>query len=152
MKHHFLLDENILHHAVRGVDRHDNPDLTSSTLILFIARNCHRIILNDFLRKRYQAHLEQLKSVKSQVFNPLFLVTQLVYNSSKFIMQYDNPPRLPSGCDIPAEDVDVVRAALISHPIFVSAEEELRTAINNCEALHLRAIDAGEALHLAQET
>ncbi|MGO9643068.1 MAG: hypothetical protein ACLP1Y_17390 [Candidatus Acidiferrales bacterium] len=152
MKYHFLLDENILHHAIRGVDSHERPDLTSARLVLLIAQNCHRIVLNEFLVSRYTKQLEKLKALKSPVLGPAFLAKALVHNESKFVMQFNAPPRLPKRCGVPAEDADVVRAALISHPIFVSAEDGLRRAVNDCEALHLRAISPEEALILAHET
>jgi len=53
---------------------------------------------------------------------------------------------------IPAEDVDIVRAAMTSRPTFVTADDELRTAINDCAALYLKAISPSEALILAQDT
>ncbi len=152
MKRRFLLDENVIHHAIKGVDEHDNPDLTSAELVLLIARNCHSFLLNRFLHDRYMVHIRNLKAVKSGVLQPVFMLNQLVLNPAKAVWEFDNPPRLPEGCDLPAEDVDVVRSALISHPIFVSAEENLRRAINNCEALHLQAVAQHEALTIAQET
>jgi hypothetical protein len=152
VKYHFLLDENLFHFAIKGVDAHGNPDLTCTQLLLLIASNCHRIIMSTFLRKRYIVHLESLKQEKAGVLQPTFVVAQLIHNSTKFVMQYDNPPQLPAGCAIPAEDVDVVRAALISHPKFVTGDEELRQAINHCAALYLNAIDPTTALVLAQDT
>ncbi len=152
MKRRFLLDENVIHHAIKGVDEHDNRDLTSAELVLLIARNCHSITLNRFLHDRYVVHIRNLQAVKSGVLQPVFMLNQLVLNPTKAVWEHDNPPGLPEGCDIPAEDVDVVRSALISHPIFVSADENLRRAINNCEALHLQAVAPHEALKTAQET
>jgi hypothetical protein len=152
VKRRFLLDENVIHHAIKGVDEHDHRDLTSAELVLLIARNCHSITLNGFLHDRYMVHIHKLQAVKSGVLQPVFMLSQLVLNPTKAVWEYDNPPRLPEGCHIPAEDVDVVRSALISHPIFVSAEENLRRAINNCEALHLQAVSPREALAIAQET
>ena len=117
-----------------------------------MAQNCHRMIPNKFLDSRYRAHLNELQRVRSGVLQPIFLLTHLVQNSLKVVWQHDEPPGLPEGCDIPAEDVDVVRAALVSHPVFVTAEAGLRDAINRCEALHLRAVSPGDALVIARET
>lgn len=83
---------------------------------------------------------------------PIYLLEELVHNSDKAISQYDDPPHLPAGAQIPREDEEVVRAALISHPVFVTNEPALVTAIRNCEALHLRALDSQEALALAQDS
>ncbi len=81
---------------------------------------------------------------------PAFFI-QLFENSLKVAWEHDNPPALPSGCAIPAEDIDIVRTALISHPKFVTADHELLRAINSCEALHLRAITPADAIALAQD-
>ena len=152
MKHHFLLDENVLHHAVKGVDQNDNQDSTCAELVLRIASNCHRVVVNQFLYERYRSQIQVLMNVKSGILQPLYLLNQLILNSLKFVWQYENLPSLPSGCFIPTEDVDVVRSALISHPIFVTSDEDLRKAINDCEALHLRAIHPTEALILARDS
>ena len=152
MKHRFLLDENILHHAIKGVDKHDNEDFSAAYLVLFIASNCHTIVLNDFLQRRYNVHLKQLATVKSGILQPIFVLKQMVFNASKVARENDVPPDLPANCQIPAEDVDVVKAALISHPIIVTADDDLRLAVNACEALHLRAMDPVAALELAHDT
>jgi hypothetical protein len=151
VKHHFLLDENVLHHAVRGVDNYDNQDTTSAELILRIARNCHRIVMAPFLHKRYMHHIRILQNVRG-ILQATFLLNQLIQNSEKLVWQYDHPPALPPGCSIPAEDIEVVRSALLTHPTFVTPEDALKGAINRCEALHLRAIDPPEALILANGT
>ena len=151
MKHRFLLDENILYHAIKGVDKHDNPDLTCAELMLLIARNCHTITLNRFLQRRYAVHMKELERVNAGVLQPIFLLRELIHNADKVVMEYDDPPALPEHSQIPREDIDVVRAALISHPIFVTAEDDLREAISKCEALHLRAMRPTEALDLARE-
>jgi hypothetical protein len=152
MKHHFLLDENIFHHAIKGVDRNDRPDLTCTKLVLQIASNCHRIILNGFLRERYRVHLRGLMTHRPGVLQPLFVLNELVLNSLKVVNELDQPPMLPSSCDVPAEDIEVVRAALISHPKFVTSDHKLMAAINRCEALHLRALSPSEAIILAADT
>jgi hypothetical protein len=97
-------------------------------------------------------HLNNLQRDRSGVLQPVFVLTQLVKNSLKIVWEYENPPALPLGSSIPAEDIDVVRAALISHPKFITADRELREAINSCEALHLTAIHPAEALILAQDS
>ena len=151
MKHHFLLDENVFHHAVKGVDNYDNEDSTSAELILRIARNCHRIVINPFLARRYRRHLQTLQAARG-VLQASFLINRVIENSEKLVWQHDPLPALPQGCMIPAEDVEIVRSALITHPRFVTPEDELRNAINRCEALHLRAIGPAEALDFASES
>jgi hypothetical protein len=152
VKHTFLLDENILYFAVKGVDERGREDLTCAQLILVIARNCHRVLFNQRLLERYRGHLNSLARERSRVLEPLYLLNQLFLNASKQVMQHEEPPELPKGARIPAEDIEVVRAALITRPKFVTGDTDLREAINRTEALHLRAITPQEALEFAEQT
>lgn len=152
MKYHFLLDENVLHHAVKGVDAQNNTDFTAAQLVLLIGQNCHRIVVNGFLHGRYLAHIKDLEASKSGVLQPLFFLKELIRNSAKVVWEHQDPPQLPNCPGIPREDADMVRAALVSRPVFVTAEANLKSAINECEALHLRAVDPAEAIPLARET
>jgi hypothetical protein len=112
VKHRFLLDENVLYHAIRGVDRHNNFDLTCTELLVRISRNCHKIIVSTFLWQRYTVRVNALKQHRPGVLQPAFVLGELIYNSAKFVAEYNNPPQLPASCHIPAEDVDIVRAAM----------------------------------------
>jgi hypothetical protein len=80
------------------------------------------------------------------------VLSELVYNAQKLVHEGEEPPALPSNCNIPTEDINVVRAALISHPKLVTADVDLMTAVNGCEALHLQAISPAEAIILASDT
>ena len=78
MKHRFLLDLNIIYHAVRGVDRHDLPDTTCTELLLLIGKNCHRIVVNTYLYDEYLSRLRDLFAVKAPSLSPIFFVNQLL--------------------------------------------------------------------------
>ena len=151
MKHRFLLDENILHHGIKGVDRHDNPDFTAATVLRLIAVNCHTIVINRELLSRYWTHLQELFRERSPYFQPAFFVREFLQNSEKRSLEYDDPPELPSGVTIPSEDTHIVRAALVSRPFIVSADEGLREAINAQAVLGLKALSPNEAVELASE-
>jgi hypothetical protein len=151
MRRHFLLDENILYHAIKGVNEHNEFDLASLELVVKIAANCHSIILNAFLEARYNSHLNQLRTDRSTILQPLFFVNTFMKNRAKTVWQDAPLPRIPNSCEIPAEDTDIVRSALVTHPVVVSNDEDLREAINGCEALNLRALSARDALELANE-
>lgn len=152
MKHRFLLDENILHHGIKGVDRHDNPDSTATSLLRLIAKNCHRIVLNPELLDRYKVQLKKLERERAPALEPAFFLRELLHKSEKRTLEYDDPPELPPGLILPQEDVPVVRAALLSKPLVVTADEELSESINNQAIFGLRAISAEEALPFANET
>jgi len=151
MKRHFLLDENILYHAIKGVNEHNEFDLSSMDLVVRIADNCHSIILNAFLEARYNSHLNQLRTDRSTLLQPIFFVNVFVKNRAKTVWQDAPLPHIPNSCEIPAEDIDIVRSALVTHPVVVSNDAGLRAAINACEALNLRALSARDALQLANE-
>ncbi len=140
MKHNFLLDENILYLAIRGVDEHDDPDLTAMELLLLIAKNCHRITLNNELLKRYWHHLSRLVTKPAPGLPPVYFMTQFIKNSAKAAVDYADPPELPADVKIPTEDVHVVRAAMMVNAVVVTADGELREAINSQPALQLRAL------------
>jgi hypothetical protein len=149
VKHTFLLDENILYHSIKGTDLHGNLDLTAMELVFLIAKNCHSIRYNAFLLERYRRHLAGLRNEPLKLLEPAFFERLLFGNSSKAVREDMNPPRLPASAQIPNEDIEVVRAALISHPKFVTNDPDLRNAINACEALHLTALTPAAALPFA---
>ena len=151
MKHKFLLDENVLYHYVKGVDAHDNPDSTATELILLIGKNCHSITIDSKLWQKYWTHLKLLQRERPKALEPLFFITQLMKNSAKALRETSDAPELPPDVVIPREDDHVVRAALISHPLVVTSDEELKDAINNQPALSLRALTLHEAIELAKE-
>jgi hypothetical protein len=150
VKHRFLLDVVILYHAVRGVDQYENPDLTAATLISLIGKNCHTVVADKVLAGKYDPHLRRLWGKPSLQYGASF-ITELRYNSSKFFIEGADPPELPTGVKVPREDEYVVRAALISQPLVVTAEKKLLKAINTQPTLGLRAVSPSEALELAKE-
>ena len=151
MKHRFLLDENILHHGIKGVDRHDNPDFTATTVLRLIAANCHTIVINRDLLSRYWTHLQELFRAPAPVLQPVFFVREFLQNSDKRALEYVDPPELPTGVTIPAEDIHIVRAALVSRPVIVSADEELVEKINAQPPLGLEALNPNDAIGRASE-
>jgi hypothetical protein len=146
----FLLDENILYHAIRGVNEQNNPDTTAADLLDGIGTICHVIFVHPWLIERYQRALKKLRQDPPLSDEANNFLRQLLYNNLKRTCEYGAQPDLPADINVPAEDVDLVRAALITHPIIVSADAELREAIQSQPALGLRVLDARGALDLAR--
>lgn len=153
MKHKFLLDENILHFAIKGVDEYDQPDLTSMELVLRIARNCHKIVVNNFLRQRYWFQIKRIRSERRPpALEPVSVIKQIVHNSEKWSFEYADCPEIPAGVSVPLEDVEIVRLALLARVLIVTGDGPLTLAVNSAPALGIKAITPADALALARET
>ena len=146
MRQRFLLDENVLFHAIRGVDRHNNRDDTAARLIFTIVRVCFVIVIHDVVRVRYLRKLNELMGERSSFLAPTYVFNQLLKRADKRIFQYDELPSLPAGTAVPRKDEFLVQAALISRPIIVTADDKLRDSIRNQPALGLTALSPQEAL------
>jgi len=153
VKHRFLLDFNIIYHAVRGVDEHDEPDTTCAELLLLIGRNCHTIVVNSYLFQEYLARLNELFGTKAPALPPIYFLLQLLLKAEKFSQETEELPPIPQGIEIPHEDIQIVRSTLVSQPILVAADGELRDAVNSSSPiLGVRAVRPGEALVLAHDS
>ena len=151
MKHTFLLDENIPYLAIKGVDTRDNRDLTATRLVSLIAENCHKTVADKFLIQRYWDHINALLNEPKPVMPALFFITQFVKNYSKLSVEYAEPPHIASDVQIPSEDIHIVRAALMFGAVVITADEQLKTAINRAQELGLRALNLSQAIELAKE-
>ncbi len=152
MKHEFLLDENVIYHAVRGVDAQDRPDTTAAELIGAIGRICHVITIHTITLDKYWDALQRLLREPPRAFHPVRFIKEFMNNSEKRRLEYDELPKLPPGVTIPRKDEWIVQAALISRPIVVTADDGLREAITKAEAiLGLSALDPHEALDFARQ-
>jgi len=154
VKHKFLLDENILHFAIKGTNEKNEPDQTSTELVRLVAQNCHSIAVNRFLLRRYWNQINQIQREgrRPSALEPVFFITQLLKNSTKWAFEPDECPALPTRVVVPAEDVEIVRLALSAQTIIVTGDADLRTAVNDSHALGLQALTPADALQLAAES
>jgi hypothetical protein len=151
VKLNFLLDENILYHAIRGVDLHDQPDDTATRLIQAIVGVCHSLVIHEVVRVRYVKILGRLKSEKSPHLAPAYFFKQVLNRADKRTFEYEELPALPEGCsDVPRKDEYVVRAALISRPLLVTADGPLYQAIRDHPELGIEVLWPREALQRAK--
>jgi hypothetical protein len=152
VKHRFLLDIMVIYHAIEGVDQAHNPDSTSADLLDLIGSNCHTVVVDNVVAERYSKHLKKLFATPPLLYKTTELLIAIFNNSAKLFIEGAPAPEIPQGITVPKEDEYIVRAALISRPLVVTAEEELRKAINNQSTLGPRALTPAEALELAKET
>jgi hypothetical protein len=155
VKHRFLLDIMVLYFGIKGEDAQRRPDKTCANLMEQIGENCHRIVVDKTMSKKYDSHLAELfGKPQYQVQTALFLAT-VVHNSGKFFIETPEPPEIPAAVmeAIPKEDRYIVQAALISHPIIVTDDQKLRDRINaHSNALVLTAVSPSDALALAKQS
>lgn len=155
MKHRFILDIMVLFFAVKGENAKCERDETCADLIRLIGQNCHRIVVDRTMREKYLGRLAELFGKPQYQAPTALFLANIVYNSAKFMIETSEPPDLPAAAldGIPKEDHYVIRAGLISHPIIVTDEKDLRDSINERQGvLGLKAITPAEALELAKDT
>ena len=152
MKHRFLLDVMVIYFAIEEKDDRGEADETCAEFIRLIGTNCHSIIVDRVLADKYWAHASELFKRPSLLTQASSFITQVLVNSSKLMLETAEAPGLPPGVRVPKEDEYLVRAALTSKPIVVTAERKLLNAINSQAAdLHLKAVTPAEALELAKD-
>lgn len=153
MRLNFLLDENILYHAIRGVDLHNQPDETAGRLIQTIVEVCHSLVIHEAVRVRYIKILNVLKHEKSRFLQPTYFFNQVLRRAEKRSFEYEELPTLPEGCsDVPRKDEYLVQAAMISRPLLVTSDEALYNAIKNHPELGMEVLRPHEALQRAQSS
>lgn len=154
MKHRFLLDENILYFAIYGVDAQGQGNLDATELIKRIGANCHTIVLNNLLRARYWVPINAAfrENRRPKALEPAAFIVQLQQNSLKWSLEIEDCPKLPDDVVVPAEDAHIVRLGLLSRAKIVTADDELRRAINSSVKLGLEAITPREALLPASDS
>ena len=115
MRLNFLLDENVLYHAIRGVDLRDQPDDTATRLIRTIVQVCHSLVIHEVVRVKYIRILHRLKDERSLYLLPAYFFNQVLKRSDKRSFEYEGLPTLPEECnDVPREDEYLVQAALLT--------------------------------------
>ena len=99
---------------------------------------------------KYWNLLQELKTDRSSASEASFFINMFVKNLAKCTLDLQDLHELPPSVAIPAEDIHIVKAALISRPIIVTADDELRDAIRNQPALGLTALNPKEALDFVE--
>lgn len=141
----------IFYHAIKGVDEKENPDTTAQELIQLIGDNCHTVVADEVLRGKYASQVSELLGKPWLLTQAADVILRVLENSAKFVVESLVPPEIPASVKVPPEDIHVVRAALISRPIVVTAEKKLLKSINSQkDLLGLSAVNTAEALELAK--
>lgn len=155
MKHRFLLDENVLYFAILQINENGVPDFTALQLMQNINANCHKIVLNPEIKKRYSRQLKKLLGDRPALSRPPEFIRNLLYKREKFEEIYDVAPPFDGEEDFPEkEDVPIVRALCQLKAPLVTGEgkEKLLRAVNKMGLPDVAAIKPSEALKLAQQS
>ncbi len=158
MKHRFVLDENILYLGIKGTDEKGNPDDTTTKLLLLIQKNCHRIIVDKELNRRFRKHLKTLERISrddSVVLGMDIFVRNLLHNKDKVIWHFSPLGSAPDEAIIPRKDVHVVKVGYHFRAKIVTVDRKLAQAISSSTSLKkegVLALHPGEAVKLAKET
>ncbi len=158
MKHRFLLDENIIFYAIRLEDEHDTSIPEAGEFITKAWENCHTIVLDGELNRRFIRHLETITINRSDfeiIQQGMWTVLQFFHHAEKCEVDWNELPLLPDESKYPNEDIHVVRAAAHFKVHVVTTDTELRDSINVSsyfQELGVRALTPKEALPLANET
>ena len=142
----------VIYHAIKGVDEAENPDQTSGELVRLIGENCHTVVADNELAERYSRHLKELLSIPSLLYKTTEFLWGVIYNASKFVVEATPAPELPPGVRVPRGDEYVLRAALVSNAVVVTADTRLLNDINSQPVLGLTALTPSDALELARDT
>ena len=84
--------------------------------------------------------------------SPIAFIVQLQMNFEKWSLELGDCPELPANTNMPAEDIYIVRLALLSQTVIVSGDAKLRASVNGTPTLGLRALTPSEALVLAADS
>ncbi|HYS73771.1 MAG TPA: hypothetical protein VEO96_07310 [Thermoplasmata archaeon] len=130
----FLLDENLLYEAHAGVNEKGREDYSAGRLVLAIADKCHKIALDNELRKRYQSKLKELESVRGQAAVNVSKVLNLIMrNSGKVYVPLSRTTHL-SG-DVPDDDRPLVELAIDARALFITTDDRLISRLGKLSIL-----------------
>jgi len=150
MKHTFVLDECVILFAQNFTNEHGNEDFTSAALMYSIAVNCHKIAVNEYLANKYY---EKIKAAKQTFGSPIIrLINHLLRNTDKNIF-LTYIPDFPFESEIPIDDLPIVKTAVHTRSLFVTANGKLRRKIEELEIPRkhsIKVLDPKDALPYAQ--
>ena len=126
----FILDENVVILAQRGLDQNDQPNSVCSDLVQQIIEICHTIVVDDVLWDKFDDQLNRPGYYHPQLgphlirtlWNALTIpdkVNGLGHTSPSFDDEGDIPPGS-------VDDMDIVRLAVESRAVLVTTDEKLR--------------------------
>lgn len=153
MKLTFVLDECIVLNAQNFCDEHGNEDFTSAALMLAIAMNCHKIAVSDYLKGKYFEKTSDIDEVRHTISMKIIrVINYMLHNSDKNI-SVSYTPNYPFDNEIPNDDLPIVKTAVFTRALFVTADGRLRQRMLELEIPqrhNIEVLDPKQALSYAQ--
>ena len=151
MKHTFVIDENvfILAHVLQN--EHGEPDLSSIQLIVAIRVNRHAIALDPDLWRRYCQKANW--SLVSTAPSVIGLIRDAMSDSETCRFE-TNLPAIAKEDQVPADDVLIVRLAVLTRAILGTTDAQLKNALEAASIVAdtgIRVLLPEAALPFAQE-
>jgi len=157
MKNAFVLDLNIIPHAWLGKNEHGLVDYSSASLILNIIENCHKIIVNDYLLRKYAQKTDEMKVLHkgAKVLNIINVMHQAmtIFGKVKFDTDELNI-RFPLH-SFHDDDVPVVTPAARNHAILVTSDDNLIRKLRESsitQSFEMKVLRPKDAIQYAQAT
>ena len=127
MKKKFVLDLNIIPQSWLGTNEQGHEDYSSAFLLLNIIENCHRIIINNYLLRKYSEKTDQVKRIHrgAKVLNAINVIHQAMKITNKVkiesdILDINFPERSFHDDDLP-----IVTLAARNQAILVTTDNNL---------------------------
>lgn len=126
----FILDENVVILAQRGLDEHDLPSPICSDLIQRIIEICHTIVVDDALWDKFDEQLNrpahhhpQLGPYLMRILWNALMIPQKISGIGHTAPSFEAEDSIPPGS---LDDVYIIRLAVESGAILVTTDGKLR--------------------------
>ena len=130
MTSRFILDENVVIFAQRGLDENDGPSLVCSDLVQQIIEICHTVVVDDVLWDKFDDklnrpgyHNPQLGPYLMRVLWNALTIPEKVMGLGHTSPAFSGEGSIPPGSQ---DDTYIVRLAVESQAILVTTDGPLR--------------------------
>lgn len=149
----FVVDENIIYHAINGVDHQNNTDTSSALFLELLAKNCHKIYWEKRMIQKYLKIIGKIKRERKPNPVPKFdlLMNQILLNQSKYTWVENEVPVLDDQTGVSSEDIFLIENSLHSGFPIVTNDGTLKEEIAAKENLNIEILTAKEAIPLVSQ-
>ena len=142
MKKNFVLDLNIIPQSWLGTNEQGLEDFSCARLLLDIIENCHRIIINNYLLRKYSEKTDQVKKIHrgAKVLNAINVLHHAMNKRNKVKMDTDIlDVNFPEG-SFHDDDLPIVTLAARNRAILVTTDNNLIRKLRESGIARLHSI------------